>query len=91
MVGNQLNMFKIRRKNATLREIVDLIKSAVTIAQKKDARFEFSFVFQDMNGTWKRKKVGTVHSVKKSRDEFQDLQDLRFVIGDYVDLNIQTN
>ncbi len=79
------------RRNATLRELVDLIKSAVPAAQKKDARFEFSFVFQDMNGTWRRKKVGVVHSVKKTRDEFQDLQDLKFVIGDYVDLNIQTN
>jgi len=63
----------------------------VSVAQKKDARFEFSFVFQDINGNWKRKKVGTVHSVKKLRDENQDLQDLKFVIGDFVDLNIQTN
>ncbi len=74
-----------------MREIVDLIKSGVSVAQKKDARFEFSFVYQDINGNWRRKQVATVHTVKKSREESQDLQDLKFVIGDYIDLNIQTN
>jgi len=79
------------RKNATLREIVDLLKSAIPAAQKKDARFKFSFVFQEMNGTWKRKEVGTVHSTRKAREDFQELQELRFFIGDIVDVCIQTD
>ena len=71
-----------------MREIVDLIKSALPLAMKKDAKFKFFIVFQDSNGNMKKKEVGMVYSVKKSRDEFLTLADLRFAIGDYLDLTI---
>jgi len=67
---------------------VDLIKSALPLAMKKDAKFKFFIVFQDSNGNMKKKEVGLVYSVKKSRDEFLTLADLRFAIGDYLDLTI---
>lgn len=79
---------KIFRKDATLREIVDLIKSGLPLAMKKDVKFKFYIVFQDSNGNMKKKEVGLVYSVKKSRDEFLSLSDIRFAIGDYLDLNI---
>lgn len=81
-------LLKIFRKDATLREIVDLIKSGLPLAMKKDVKFKFYIVFQDSNGNMKKKEVGLVYSVKKSRDEFLSLSDIRFAIGDYLDLNI---
>lgn len=79
------------RKDANLREIVDLIKSGLPQAMKKDIKFRFAIVFADSNGNMKRKEIGTVYSVKKSRDEFATLQELRFAIGDFFDLNIMSN
>lgn len=70
---------------------MDLIKSALPLAMKKDVKFKFAIIFEDLSGNLKRKEVGTVYSVKKSRDEFATLEDLRFSIGDYLDLNIMTN
>ena len=78
------------RKDATLRELVDLIKTTVPEAMKKDATFKFSFIEQDLEGNFKRKEIGRVHSVKKSKDDFYTLQEKRFIIGDYIDLCIQT-
>ena len=79
------------RKDATLRDLLDLVKSVVPAASNKDARFRFSFVIQDLNGNWKRNEVATIYASKKTRDEYLTLQELRFVTGDFIDLNIQTS
>jgi uncharacterized protein Usg len=39
-------------------------------------------------GIYKRKPAGSLHSVKKAKDDFVTLDDLRFVIGDILDVNI---
>lgn len=81
----------VYRKDATLRDLVDLVQAAVPGSKENDVRFKFSFVIQDLNGKWKREEVGTLYASKKSRDDSLTLQDLRFVIGDFIDLNIQTS
>lgn len=50
-----------------------MMKIGLPEAQEKDIRYKFSFVFQDMNGTWRRKEVGTVHSSKKAKEDYQEL------------------
>ena len=68
---------------------MDLLKTTLPGAMKKDSIFKFSFIEQDLDGNFKRKEIGRVHSVKKSKDDFYTLQEKRFIIGDYIDLCIQ--
>jgi histone deacetylase complex subunit SAP18 len=76
--------------DASLREITMLIKEAVDLARNKEATIYFSFIFPDSKGKLQRKEVGYVYSNKKCPDESKTLQNLKFTIGDYMDINIST-
>jgi histone deacetylase complex subunit SAP18 len=76
--------------DANLRELTMLIKDAVDMARKKDAVLNFSFVFYDSRGRLQRKEVGTVYANKKCADEIKSLHQLKFVVGDYIDICINT-
>ena len=74
--------------DASLRELTMLIKEAVEIANKRDAVLNFSFLFPDSKGKLQRKEIGSVHGNKKNADDVKTLHQLRFTIGDYLDVNI---
>ena len=47
-----------RRKDATLRELADLIKEEKPAAMRRDARLNFAFVYPDKRGVNVMKSVG---------------------------------
>jgi len=77
--------------DATLRELTILIKDAVDNAKKKDAVLIYSLVFPDSKGRLQRKEVGTIHAHKKSQDDNKTLQQIKFTVGDYLDININAS
>ena len=54
----------------------------------KNLKFKISSIYTDINGEWKRKELGEVHSVKKTKEDNHKLYFYRFQIGDFIDLNI---
>lgn len=77
-------------QDATLRELADCVRKEVEAARKKDTELSFSFIYPDFNGKYRRKDVGSVFAGQRNTDYQKTLQELRFVIGDYVDLTIYT-
>ena len=74
--------------DATLREITMLIKEAISSGRKKDVQLIFSLIFPDSKGKLQRKELGSINSNRKSSDDTKTLQNLRFSIGDYLDICI---
>ncbi|KAL4621729.1 hypothetical protein ACB092_06G250500 [Castanea dentata] len=76
-------------KDATLRELTDLVKEVAPAARRKSARLSFAFVYPDNNGRFKVKEVGMTYSYGNGRlDDSKTLAELRFQIGDYLDVAI---
>jgi len=46
--------------DATLGELADCVKKEVEAARKKDSDLQFSFIYPDNNGKYRRKFVGSV-------------------------------
>jgi histone deacetylase complex subunit SAP18 len=78
------------RKDASLRELTDLIKNVNMGARRRNARLSFSFVYPDKRGKNVMKEIGVVTD-RRSDDEAKTLADLRFETGDYLDVAILTN
>ena len=76
--------------DASLRELTMLIRDSVDFTKRKDAILNFSFIFPDSKGKLQRKEIGNVHMYKKFPDDNKTLQQLRFTIGDYIDISIKT-
>ncbi|XP_061347759.1 histone deacetylase complex subunit SAP18 isoform X2 [Gastrolobium bilobum] len=73
-------------KDATLRELTDLVKEVAPAARRRNAKLSFAFVFPDKNG---RFKVGKTLSFGNGRlDDGKALAELGFEIGDYLDVAI---
>jgi histone deacetylase complex subunit SAP18 len=72
--------------DASLRELASLIKDAVD-CKKGNMIMNFSIVYTDSRGKLQRKEVGAVSS-RKNQDDAKTLQQLKFTIGDYIDINI---
>ncbi|XP_062155972.1 histone deacetylase complex subunit SAP18 [Alnus glutinosa] len=76
-------------KDATLRELTDLVKEVAPAARRKNARLSFAFVYPDKNGRFKVREVGMTYSFGSGRlDDGKTLAELRFQIGDYLDVGI---
>lgn len=69
-------------KDATFREIVEMIKEYHIGARRRDAELTFSFIRINLEGKYEIKPIGIVHSTRKSELEDTTLSELRFVIGD---------
>jgi histone deacetylase complex subunit SAP18 len=74
--------------DASLRELTILIKDAIDLIKRKDATLNFSFVFPDNKGKLQRKEIGIVYTNKKSTEENKTLQQLKYTIGDLIDISI---
>lgn len=75
-------------KDATLKELTDLIKGVKSAARQKDARLEFAFVYPDKNGKNVVRKVGTTFGRRRAPDDRRTLSDLKFETGDFLDVAI---
>ncbi|XWS32271.1 hypothetical protein CRYUN_Cryun23aG0145700 [Craigia yunnanensis] len=77
-------------KDATLRELTDLVKEVAPPARRRDARLSFAFVYPDKNGRFVVREVGKTFSYGNGRqlDDSKTLGELSFEIGDYLDVAI---
>ncbi|EXC17796.1 hypothetical protein L484_023149 [Morus notabilis] len=77
-------------KDATLRELTDLVKEVAPAARRRNAKLSFAFVYPDKRGRFVLKQVGMTHSCGNGRriDDDKALGGLDFQIGDYLDVAI---
>ncbi|CAN6485175.1 unnamed protein product [Victoria cruziana] len=77
-------------KDATLRELTDLVKEVAPAARRRDAKLSFAFVYPDKHGRFVVTQVGMTHSYGNGRrlDDGKSLAELKFQIGDYLDVAI---
>ncbi|XP_058085494.1 histone deacetylase complex subunit SAP18 isoform X2 [Magnolia sinica] len=77
-------------KDATLRELTDLVKEVAPEARRRDAKLSFAFVYPDKNGRYVVRPVGMTHSygIGRRPDDGKALAELSFQIGDYLDVAI---
>lgn len=77
-------------KDATLRELTDLVKEVALAARKRDAKLSFAFVYPDKRGRYVVRPVGMAFSYGNNRrlDDAKTLQDLNFQVGDYLSVAI---
>ncbi|XP_065864805.1 histone deacetylase complex subunit SAP18 isoform X3 [Euphorbia lathyris] len=76
-------------KDATLRELTDLVKEVAPASRRRDARLSFAFVYPDKNGRFVVREVGKTYSNRGGKlDDAKALADLGFQIGDYLDVAI---
>nr|AUS89396.1 SIN3 associated polypeptide P18 [Sesuvium portulacastrum] len=78
-------------KDATLRELTDLVKEVSPAARRRDAKLSFAVVYPDKNGRMQVKKVGETFSNPNKRrlDDNRALAEINFQIGDYLDVSIE--
>ena len=72
--------------DATLREITNLLQGILKL--DKNCVYKYSIVFYDSLGSLQRRKIGDVYLNKNTQIELKNLKDLRFYIGDYLDICI---
>eukprot|EP01112_Ceratiomyxa_fruticulosa_P020336 TRINITY_DN6895_c0_g1_i2.p1 TRINITY_DN6895_c0_g1~~TRINITY_DN6895_c0_g1_i2.p1 ORF type:complete len:136 (-),score=24.81 TRINITY_DN6895_c0_g1_i2:67-474(-) len=75
-------------KDATLREITELIKEISFPARQRNARLNFAFIYPDPRGRNILREVGSVHSQRIGPDDQKTLEQLKFETGDFLDVAI---
>ncbi|GLT78303.1 hypothetical protein SLA2020_498430 [Shorea laevis] len=77
-------------KDATLRELTDLVKEVAPEARRRNAKLSFAFVYPDKRGRFVMRQVGMTHSYGNGRrlEDNKALAELGFQIGDYLDVAI---
>jgi len=75
-------------KDATLRELTELIKAVNSAARRRDSRLSFAFVYPDRRGRNVMREVGMVVSSRKGDDDNKTLSQLQFETGDYLDVAV---
>lgn len=76
-------------KDATLRELVEAIRSAKPSARPNSAKFEVSFAYPVPDGIEVR-RVGSLHAGRAGSDDQLTLARLRFETGDFLAVSIFT-
>ncbi|PJF16756.1 hypothetical protein PSACC_03451 [Paramicrosporidium saccamoebae] len=75
-------------RDATLLELVDLLKEVNVECRRRDARFSFRLIYQDYRGECHYKQLGSVWAGRGGRDDGRTLEEIRFVQGDFIDVAI---
>ncbi|CAN0824583.1 Histone deacetylase complex subunit SAP18 [Linum grandiflorum] len=76
-------------KDATLRELTDLVKEVAPAARRRDAVLSFAFAYPDKNGRFVVREVGKTYSNRIGKmDDNKALGEIGFQIGDYLDVAI---
>ncbi len=76
------------RRDATLRELTDLIKEVNPAARNRNGRISFALVYPDKRGNYVSKNIGITHPYKRGEDDRKTLDRCRFVTGDYLSVAI---
>ena len=77
------------RTDATLKELMGLVKEVNADARKKGTFFDFSIVYPDTRvHAYRMREIGTTCSGRKGTDDTETLASKRFQIGDYLDIAI---
>lgn len=78
------------RKDATLKELMTLIKEVNPDARKKGTTFDFATVFPNPRQPgFLLKELGTTTAGRKSPADSITLESKKFQIGDYIDVAVQ--
>eukprot|EP00795_Rhopilema_esculentum_P017282 gene17282-8849_t len=78
-------------KDATLKELMNLVKEVNPKARKKGTFFDFATVFPDARrNNFIMKEIGTTCAGIKSADDTVTLANKKFQIGDFLDIAIST-
>ncbi|KAL6069508.1 Histone deacetylase complex subunit SAP18 [Balamuthia mandrillaris] len=75
-------------RDATLRELSDLIKEVNPMARRRDARLSFSLIYPNTRGRYVSKHLGITQPYRRGEDDKKTLDDVHFVTGDYLDVAI---
>lgn len=77
-------------RDATLRELTDLVKEVAPAARRREARLSFAFVYPDRRGRNVIRMVGVTHASggRRGGDENRTLAELSFQTGDFLDVAI---
>jgi histone deacetylase complex subunit SAP18 len=77
-------------KDASLRELTDLVKEVSVAARRRNARLSFAFVYPNNKGGYNVREVGETMAYpnRKQPDDSKTLSELPFEIGDYLDVAI---
>ncbi|KAK6935305.1 Sin3 associated polypeptide p18, partial [Dillenia turbinata] len=69
-------------KDATLRELTDLVKEVSPAARRRDAKLSFAFVYPDRNGKFVFRQAGvtTSHGNGRRPDDSKALGELKFQV-----------
>lgn len=85
-VNDEVDVYTWR--DASLRELSDLIKEVNLECRRRDAKFSFHLIYHDYRGHFHSKPLGTVSNSRPGRDDSKTLDELRFVQGDFIDVAI---
>ena len=78
------------RKDATLKELMSLVKEVNPDARRKGTVFDFAIVFPDARrGGFIMKEIGSTAAGRKGSDDTITLESKKFQIGDFIDVAIQ--
>lgn len=79
------------RKDATLKELMSLVKEVNPDARRKGTVFDFAIVFPDARrGGFVMKEIGSTAAGRKGADDAVTLESKKFQIGDFIDVAIQS-
>ena len=79
------------RKDATLKELMSLVKEVNPDARRKGTVFEFAIVFPDARrGGFIMKEIGSTTAGHKGANDTVTLESKKFQIGDFIDVAIQS-
>ncbi|PRP86103.1 histone deacetylase complex subunit SAP18 [Planoprotostelium fungivorum] len=78
------------RKDATLRELTDLLRASIPDLNGRNYRLHFQFIYPNSIGNWTSKDVGETQIRPKevNKDDTRTLDSLEYVVGDIVDVAI---
>lgn len=78
----------MNRKDATLKELSELVKEVNEESRRRDAKFSFRSVFQTGHGQWRTKDLGMVFNARHTKDDLVALMDRSLQQGDLIDVAI---
>ena len=97
--GEPLNLEKLSRDSpvagevrlycwldANLRELVDLLKESVGALREGNINVSLYSVYQAPDGKFVRKRLGSLESFRRGKDDFLELRAHSFKLGDFLNL-----
>ena len=84
-----IHLVHFLRKDASLRELMSLVKEVNPEARRKGTYFDFAIVYpNNARGGYNIKDIGTTCSGQKCPDDNSSLESKKFQIGDFLDIAI---